>query len=147
MRCSSCSTQGAAWAAADRMRTELVLDALHMALGRQRLDDGLLHHSDRGSQWASGDYRRELDQRGVICSMSRKANCRDNVVAESFFATIKKELIHRRVWTTRASARNAIADHVEMFYNPHRRHSALGYISPAEFERCYHNGVTTILAA
>jgi len=134
------------WAADDHMRTELVLDALHMALGRRRPDDGLLHHSDRGSQYASRDYRRELDERGVVCSMSRKANCWDNAVAESFFATIKKELIYRRPWPTRASARNAIADYIEMFYNPHRRHSALGYISPAEAERRYHS-VNAILAA
>ncbi len=93
------------WAAADHMRTELVTSALQMALGRRCPDDGLLHHSDRGSQYASGDYRKQLRDNGIVCSMSRKANCWDNPVAESFFATIKKELIHRRPWTTRAAVR------------------------------------------
>jgi putative transposase len=123
------------WAVAEHMRTELVTGALQMALGRRCPGDGLLHHSDRGSQYASGDYRQQLRDNGIVCSMSRKANCWDNAVAESFFATIKKELIHRYPWPTNAAARDAIANYIEMFYNPKRRHSALGYLSPAEFER------------
>jgi putative transposase len=123
------------WAVADHMRTELVTSALQMALGRRCPGDGLLHHSDRGSQYASGDYRQQLRDNGIVCSMSRKANCWDNAVAESFFATIKKELIHRYPWPTNAAARDAIANYIEMFYNPKRRHSALSYLSPAEFER------------
>jgi transposase InsO family protein len=133
------------WSADEHMRTELVTSALQMALGRRCPQDGLLHHSDRGSQYASGDYRQQLWDNGIVCSMSRKANCWDNAVAESFFATIKKELIHRHPWPTRLAARDAIANYIEMFYNPHRRHSALGYVSPAEFERCHQP--TVVLAA
>jgi len=112
----------------------LVLAALRNAIGRRAPDPGLMHHSDRGSQYASGDYRRALDDIGVICSMSRKGNCWDNAVAESFFATLKTELVHRRRFQTRAEAREAIFDFVEVFYNRHRRHSTLGYVSPIEFE-------------
>ena len=123
------------WSMATHMRTGLVLGALQMALGRRspRLD--LLAHSDRGSQYASHRYRQELQQRGITCSMSRKADCWDNAVVESFFATLKKELIHRRPWPSIRAARTAIAEYVEVFYNRKRRHSTLGYVSPAEFEK------------
>jgi len=123
------------WSAADHMRTELVTSALQMALGRRCPGDDLLHHSDRGSVYASADYRKQLHDRGILCSMSRKANFWDNAVAESFFATIKKELIHRRPWSARDAARDGIANYIEMFYNPYRRHSVIGYFSPAEFAR------------
>ncbi len=123
------------WAAADHMRTGLVLEALSQALGRRQPDAGLLHHSDRGSQYASRDYQAELGRRGIVCSMSRRGNCYDNAVAESFFGTLKTELIHRHPWPTRVSAKRAIAEYIEAYYNPHRRHSALGYVSPAEYER------------
>ena len=123
------------WSMATHMRTGLVLGALQMALGRRSPRQDLLHHSDRGSQYASHRYHQELQQRGITCSMSRKADCWDNAVVESFFATLKKELIHRRPWPSIRAARTAIAEYVEVFYNRKRRHSTLGYISPAEFEK------------
>ena len=113
----------------------LVLEALRNAVGRRVPNAGLLHHSDRGSQYASGDYQSALDDLGVVCSMSRKGNCWDNAVAESFFATVKTELVHRRRFATRAEARDAIFDFVEVFYNRRRRHSTLGYVSPVDFEK------------
>lgn len=130
------------WATATHMRTELVLDALGTALGRRMPDAGLLHHSDRGSQYASGSYRDVLRDNGIVCSMSRKGNCWDNAVVESFFGTLKKELIHRRPWATVRSAHAAIADYIEFFYNSRRKHSTLGYLSPAAYERKYNNEVT-----
>jgi transposase InsO family protein len=94
----------------------------------------VLHHSDRGSQYASADYRQALVDRGLVASMSRKGNCWDNAVAESFFSTLKWELIHRRPFETRSDARRAIFEYIEVFYNRRRRHSALGYLSPMQFE-------------
>ena len=111
-----------------------VLEALRTAVGRRVPNVGLLHHSDRGSQYASGDYQDAIDDLGVVCSMSRKGNCWDNAVAESFFATLKTELIYTRRFATRAEAREAIFDFIEVFYNRRRRHSTLGYVSPVEFE-------------
>ena len=122
------------WAIADHLRTELVLDALRMALGRRTPSRGLVHHSDRGCQYASKAYREILARRGITCSMSRRGDCWDNAVAESFFATIKKELIYRSSWPTRAIAKHAMIEYLEIFYNRHRRHSSIGYLSPAEFE-------------
>jgi len=122
------------WAMSDRIGRKLTLDALDMALRARRPPRGLLHHSDRGSQYASKDYRRALEQRGIDSSMSRKANCWDNAVAESFFATLKTELVHHEDFVSRARARSAIFDFVERFYNRERRHSHLGYVSPMEFE-------------
>ena len=126
------------WSMAEHMRLELVLNALQMAIG-ERLTDGdvLVHHSDRGSQYASGMYRDILAQHGIICSMSRKGNCWDNAVAESFFATLKKELISRDSWPTRRGARAAIHEYITLFYNSRRRHSYLGFMSPMEFERSF----------
>lgn len=112
----------------------LVLAALDEALRTRRPLHGLVHHSDRGSQYASGDYRDALRDRGITCSMSRKGNCWDNAVAESFFATLKVELCHHERFPTRAAATAAIRDYVERFYNAERRHSSLGYVSPVEFE-------------
>jgi transposase InsO family protein len=123
------------WAVADHLRTELALEALGMALGVRQVDEGLVHHSDRGSQYASDLYRAELAARGIVCSMSRVGDCWDNAVAESFFATLKTELIHRRPWPTKHEARIAIHDYIGSFYNPHRRHSSLGYLSPMDYER------------
>jgi len=122
------------WSMATHMRTELVLDALRMALGRRCPVASLLHHSDRGSQYASGDYRRALANNNIVCSMSRKGDCWDNAVVESFFATLKKELVHRRPWPTVRAAREAIVEYIEVFYNRKRKHSSLGYCSPATFE-------------
>ena len=123
------------WAIASHLRTELIEEALAMALGERRPAKGLVHHSDRGCQYASGDYRKKLAARGIVCSMSRRGNCWDNAMAESFFATIKNELVHRQPWPTRTQARSAIAEYLICFYNSHRRHSALGYVSPMEYER------------
>ena len=114
---------------------KLTLDALDMALRSRRPARGLLHHSDRGSQYASADYRKALEQRGIRGSMSRRGNCWDNAVAESFFGRLKTELVHQVDFPTRAAARSALFDYIEVFYNRQRRHSHLGYVSPAEFER------------
>ena len=122
------------WAVADHLRTELCLDALTMAIGRRLPDAGLVHHSDRGCQYASGDYRRVLAEHGLGCSMSRKGNCWDNAVVESFFSGLKTELVYRHAWPTREKASKAITEWIEVFYNRHRRHSTLGMVSPADFE-------------
>jgi transposase InsO family protein len=123
------------WAVEDHMQTDLVMQALHMAFGRRLLGPGLIHHSDRGSQYASEAYRAALKARGALPSMSRRGDCWDNAVVESFFGTLKTELLHRRPWPTHQEAKAAIAQYIELFYNPERRHSTLGYLSPAAFER------------
>ena len=105
------------WSVADHMKTELCLDALHMAMEQRTKLKGLIHHSDRGVQYASDRYREALDARGIACSMSRRADCWDNAVAESFFGTLKNELIYRRPWLTRRAAREAISEYIEIFYN------------------------------
>ena len=125
------------WSMAEHMRTELVLNALAMALGHRVPEGELVHHSDRGSQYASDAYRTALRDHGIICSMSRKGDCWDNAVVESFFGTLKTELIHRRSWPSRRQVRLAVAEYIELFYNRQRRHSFLGYRSPAEFERMF----------
>jgi transposase InsO family protein len=123
------------WAMDSRLDTEsLTLNALHMALRNRAPDRGLIHHSDRGTQYTSGDFQTVLDARGIVCSMSRRGDCWDNAVAESFFATLKLDLIFRRTFRTRREARQAIYRYIEVFYNRQRRHSYLGYVSPAEFE-------------
>jgi putative transposase len=122
------------WAIADHLRTELPLEALGMALGIRHPERGLVHHSDRGCQYASDTYRSELAARGIVCSMSRVGDCWDNAVAESFFATLKVELVHRRPWVSKLEARGAIHEYIASFYNPYRRHSALGYVSPMAYE-------------
>lgn len=132
------------WAVADHLRTDLVLQALHMALGLRQPEPGLLHHSDRGSQYASEAYREELSKRGIGCSMSRRGDCWDNAVVESFFGTLKTELIYRRPWPSRRDAVAAVAEYCEVFYNRHRRHSYLGYLSPANYEEAFE---TAALAA
>jgi transposase InsO family protein len=125
------------WSMSAQITRQLALDALTMGLAQRQPDRGLLHHSDRGSQYASGDYRQLLDQHGIVCSMSRKANCWDNAVAESFFATLKTELVYQCAWVTRAEARGALFEYLEIFYNAQRRHSSLGYLSPVAFEQQY----------
>jgi transposase InsO family protein len=122
------------FAMSERIDRELVLEALRVAAGRRAPNAGLVHHSDRGSQYASNDYQAALDELGVVCSMSRKGNCWDNAVAESFFATLKTELVYLRRFATRAEARAAIFDFIETFYNRQRRHSTLAFLSPVEFE-------------
>jgi len=125
------------WAIRDHLRTELVSDALIMAIGRRIPEPGLLHHSDQGSQYGSDDYRRLLAAHGIACSMSRRGNCWDNAVVESFFATLKRELVYRRSWPTRDEATATIHEWIENFYNRERRHSFLGFRSPEEYERIY----------
>jgi transposase InsO family protein len=122
------------WAMSDRIDRQLTLDALHLALRTRRPPHGLLHHSDRGSQYASDDYQKALGDNGIRCSMSRKGNCWDNAVAESFFATLKVELVDEADYHTREAARASIADYIDAFYNLERRHSHNGNISPVRFE-------------
>src|SRR2546427_9827726 len=130
-----CSRFAVGWAMSERITDDLTLDALGLALARRRPPPGLLHHSHRGSQYASGDYQRGLAQHGIVCSMSRRGDCWDNAVAESFFATLKVELVPDATWATRTAARTDLFDYLEVFYNGQRRHSALGYLSPRAFER------------
>jgi putative transposase len=129
------SRRAVGWAMQERMDRSLVLAALDMAVGQRRPRPGLLHHSDRGSQYACEDYRSALTGHGMIASMSRRACCYDNAAMESFWHTLKVELIHRRQFQTRAEARQAIFEYIEVFYNRLRRHSSIGYVSPVEFER------------
>jgi transposase InsO family protein len=123
------------WSMSERMTSELVTSALLAAL-RQRCPEAgeLLHHSDRGSQYASGAFQRVLRDHGIRCSMSGIGNCYDNAAMESFFASLKKELIHQERYATRAAARQRIFEYIEVFYNRERLHSALGYQSPCRFE-------------
>lgn len=123
------------WAMDSHLATPLVLSALRLALGRRQPPVAWLHHSDRGSQYASAVYRAVLADHGAQLSMSRAGNCYDNAPMESFFATLKVERVHRRRYQTRDEARQDIVAYIEGFYNPTRRHSALGYHSPMEFER------------
>lgn len=125
------------WALAPRLKDELTLSALKMALGRRTAGNGLLHHSDRGSQYTSHNYRRLLAEKRVSPSMSRPGNAYDNAPMESFFATLKSELLHHRRFQTRDQARQAIFEYIEVFYNRQRLHSALGYQSPVEFEASF----------
>ena len=122
------------WAMSERIDTALVLQALGMALLHRNPPAGLLFHSDRGVQYASGDYRRALSQAGLVASMSRKGNCYDNAAMESFWSTLKLELIYRRNLTSRSQARSEIFDYIECFYNRQRSHSALNFCSPVDFE-------------
>jgi putative transposase len=123
------------WAMRDHLRSELALAALTMALQRQRPRADLIHHSDRGVQYASSDYRSALAEVGITPSMSRKADCYDNAPMERFFHTLKTELVHHRKYATRAEAQRDIFAFIEGFYNRTRLHSAIGYISPIEMER------------
>jgi putative transposase len=125
------------WSLSESMTSRLVVDALEMAVGRRRPGEGLLAHSDRGSQYASEHYQRVLAGEGVVCSMSRKGDCWDNAPMESFFASLKKELVHREEYATRERAKASIFEYIEVFYNRVRRHSSLGFMSPAEYERTH----------
>jgi putative transposase len=136
------------WSMADHMRTELVLTALEAALG-QRVPSptGLVFHSDRGSQYASADYQAALLKADINGSMSRRANCWDNAVAESFFGTLKIELIYPRIFSTKAISRTVIAEWIEVFYNRQRIHSTIGYLSPVQFEEDYWSTLDHPMAA
>ena len=123
------------WSMTDHMETELATDALKMAVARRRRrTEDLLHHSDRGVQYASDDYQSLLARHGIDCSMSGRGDCYDNAMMESFWATLKTELVHQRRYATREEARQSIFEYIEMFYNRQRLHSSLGYVSPDSFE-------------
>ena len=123
------------WSMQPHMTTQLVTDALMMAIWRRGKPDALLHHSDRGSQYTSDQFRRLLDELGVTCSMSRSGNCWDNSAMESFFKSLKTERTDRRTYRTRADAKADVFSYIEVFYNGKRRHSTIGYISPIQFEQ------------
>jgi transposase InsO family protein len=122
------------WSMADHMRTELVADALRMAVAARRPEPRVIFHSDRGTQYTSTEFTTLLAEHEMVQSLSRPRQCWDNAVAESFFASIKEELIHRQSWATKAQARRAVFDYIEVFYNRRRLHSSLGYLSPADYE-------------
>lgn len=129
-----CSKRAVGWSMSDSLDRDLVTDALAMAYVRRKPAEGLIHHSDRGSQYASEDYRKLLCDYGMRASMSRKGNCWDNAPMESFFGTLKRELVHHRKYRTREEARRDIFEYIEVFYNRERLHSSLGYVSPSHFE-------------
>ena len=128
------------WAMADHLRTELVLDALDMAIWNRRPTAGLIHHSDQGSQYTSLAFGRRCREAGITPSMGSVGDAYDNAITESFFATLECELLDRTRFVTRTQARMAVFDYLEGFYNPRRRHSALGYLSPADYERRHQAG-------
>jgi putative transposase len=122
------------WSMADHMRSDLVVDALQMAIARRQPEAGLIHHSDQGSQFVSLAFGQAAGKAGIARSMGSRGDCFDNAVAESFFATLKKELIHRRTWPNREELRRHVFDYIEIFYNATRRHSTLGMLSPVRYE-------------
>ena len=130
-----CSRRVVGWAYSDRITRELTLSALTMAVQQRRPTPGLLHHTDRGSQYTCADYQDELSSQGFKASMSRRGDCYDNAVAESFFSTLKAELKNYGHYETRRQAQSELFDYLEVFYNRHRLHSSLGYQSPVEFEQ------------
>jgi putative transposase len=123
------------WSLSSHIDSELVKGALEMAVGTRRPAAGLIHHTDRGSQYASHAYRDLLGEHGMICSMSRKGDCLDNAVAERFFGSLKRERTSHQYYETRQEAREDVIDYIEMFYNSTRKHSYLGYVSPNEYEK------------
>jgi putative transposase len=123
------------WAMAEHMRSELVAEALEMAVHRRRPEPGLIHHSDQGAQYVSLGFGQQARDAGIAVSMGSKGDAYDNAVAESFFATLKKELVHRQPWPSRRDLSSAVFEYIEAFYNRQRRHSTLGYLSPEEYER------------
>jgi len=127
------------WSMQKTMGKELVINALSMALKARQPPQGLLHHSDRGSQYASVGYQKLLKDQQIICSMSRKGNCYDNAAMESFFATLKQELVYHRQYEERIQAKQDVFEYIEVWYNRMRRHSSLGYLSPVEYENINHN--------
>jgi putative transposase len=131
------SRKVAGWATSHRMTTSLAIDALRMATARQKPCKSVMVHSDQGSQFSSYEWQALLKSHNLIPSMSRRGNCYDNAVAESFFKTFKRECVRKQIYITRQEAKSDIFHYIEMFYNPKRRHSYLGYISPIEFEKRY----------
>ena len=129
-----CSRKIVGWAMADHVKAELCTDALKMALEQRKPAIGLLHHSDRGVQYACEAYQSLMESKGMVSSMSRTGNCYDNAAMESFFATLKRERVYHEHYYTHAQARASVFEYIEVFYNRKRRHSSLGYKSPVEFE-------------
>ena len=123
------------WSMQSRMSAELVTDALVMALWRRRPGQALLHHSDQGSQYTSALFQRLLELHGIECSLSRRGECWDNAAMESFFSSLKSERLNRRTYRSRDDVRADVFSYIEQFYNPRRRHSTLGYVSPMEYEK------------
>jgi putative transposase len=123
------------WAMSKERDEQLVTKAVAMALAQRRPRAGLLHHSDRGSQYTSQGYRALLKEAGIQVSMSRKGDCYDNALMESFFGTLKEECVERQIYQTHAEARNSVFEYIEVFYNRKRKHSSLGYMSPVNYEQ------------
>jgi putative transposase len=130
----ACSRKIVGWSMATHLRSELVVDALQMAIARRKPAPGLVHHSDRGVQYTSLSFGKKLEDERIVPSMGRVGSAYDNALAESFVATLKTELLYRNAWPTRRSARTAVFEYIECFYNSRRRHSAVGYLSPVEYE-------------
>jgi putative transposase len=126
------------WKISDRMTVDITLSAMDMAIGRRVPEEGLIFHSDRGSQYAANAYKQLLKDNGIIQSMSRKGNCFDNACAESFFSSLKKDVIYGNRFRTRSEARRVIINYIEGFYNSRRLHSSLGYKSPREYINDYY---------
>jgi len=122
------------WSTSTSLHRDIALEALQMAVMRRKPASGCIHHTDRGSQYASIDYRAQLDRHGFVCSMSRKGNCWDNAVGESFFATLEKELLDDAAFASLDDARAALFEYIEVFYNRQRRHSVISYMTPVQFE-------------
>jgi putative transposase len=129
------SRQIVGWSMATHTQAQLVVDALRMTLARRRPGPGLIHHSDQGSQYVSLAFGRASHQAGIAISMGSRGDAYDNAVAETFFATLKKELVNRRSWPSRLELQSAVFEYIEAFYNRQRRHSTLGIVSPAEHEQ------------
>jgi len=134
------------WATADHLRTELIVDALNMAVWNRRPEPGLVHHSDRGCQYTSLTFGRRCREAGILPSMGSRGDAYDNALAESFFATLETELLTRQSFPHRGAARLAIFDYLEGFYNSHRRHSALGYLAQAVYGRMWWEQLRTSVA-
>jgi putative transposase len=135
------------WAMAEHMRKELVIEALEMAIQQRKPGAGVIHHSDHGSQYTALLFSERCEQAGIEISMGSIGDCFDNAVCEAFHASLKRELINRQPWPTRAEARSGVFEYIEGWYNPRRRHSTLGYLSPVQYEQLHENTPQTVAAA
>jgi putative transposase len=135
------------WSMATHLRTELVVDALEMALWRRNPDVGLIHHTDRGAQYTALSFSKRLEDAGIVASMGRTGSALDNAISEAFVASLKCELLHRHRFVSWEAARTAVFDYVEGFYNRVRRHSSLGYLSPAEYEQATMEAIKEVAVA
>ena len=133
------SRQIIGYAMSKSLHRQVVIDAYKMAVGQRTVTEGLMHHSDRGSQYASKDYQDLLQDAGMVCSLSRKGNCWDNAPVAAFFSTLKTELVYHRRYQTREEARADIFEYIAVWYNRKRRHSSIGYLSPVKYEEQYYN--------